>query len=234
MCQTSWPTGSVLHRPARAGRRDGLVRACGGAVLTVPTWWFTSGAGGRSARAAVACSRTACRAGCRGRPWKAVCSGGPRRSVEVTSDDCQELVNVERLDQEIRSARREEFIDGHRVRVAAEDDDRDRGGGWSGGELEQDLLAVGVGKAVVEQDQGRLVVDRRLDAVAAGHGSVQLDVRAPLLELAPEEEDVVLVVVDVQHDVVHGAGTVRGAGSAQWSSPAAKESSSWPSSVRSS
>src|SRR6266704_5321363 len=180
----------------------------------------------------------------RKRPWaaEAVRSGGYlllsgrslRRSVEVTSDDCQELVNVERLDQEIRSARREELVDGHRVRVAAEDDDRDRGGGWDGSKLEQDLLAVGVGKAVVEQDEGRLVVDRRLDAVPAGHGGMQLDVRAPVLEQALEEEDVVLVVVDVQHDAVHGAGTVRGAGSAPWSCPVAKKASSWPGWVRSS
>jgi hypothetical protein len=67
------------------------------------------------------------------------------------------------------------------------------------------LLAAGVGKAVVEQDKGGLAVDRHSDAVAAGHGGVQLDVGALALEQAPEEEDVVLVVVDVEHDAVHGA-----------------------------
>jgi hypothetical protein len=83
--------------------------------------------------------------------------------VEVASDDGHEPVNVERLDQVIRSARREEFVDDHRVRVAAEDDDRDRGRGLGGGELAQDLPAVDVGKAVVEQDKDRRVMTARPD-----------------------------------------------------------------------
>ena len=92
--------------------------------------------------------------------------------MEVTSDDCQELVNVERLDQEIRSARREEFVDGHRVRVAAEDDDRDRGGGGGSSKLEQDLLA-GCQKLLDEtsklvdanSDLGGALDDARLEVV---------------------------------------------------------------------
>ena len=59
----------------------------------------------------------------------------PIRSVEVAADDGQELVSLERLAQEIRSARRHDLIDGCRVRIAAENDDRNRGGGRDGGEL---------------------------------------------------------------------------------------------------
>ena len=59
----------------------------------------------------------------------ALCGSG-----EVTADDGQELVDVERLGQEIGGARGEEFGDGRLAGVAAEDDDRDRGGDLAGGE----------------------------------------------------------------------------------------------------
>jgi hypothetical protein len=93
-----------------------------------------------------------------------------------------------------------------------------------------ELLAI----AVIEQDEARLVVDRRRDAVAAGHGGAQLDVGALALEQTLDDQDVVRTVVDVQHDAVHGIGAVREAGPAWRSGPAATESSSRPSSVRSS
>src|ERR1700727_1555809 len=91
-----------------------------------------------------------------------------RRSVEVAAEDGQELLGLERLAQEIGGARRQEITDGRRVRVPAENDDRNRGGGRGGGEIAQDLLAGGVRKAVVEQDEAGPAVDRPPDARVAG------------------------------------------------------------------
>jgi CheY-like chemotaxis protein len=156
------------------------------------------------------------------------------RLGDITSYDRQELVDVERLGQELGGARRQEILDRLPAGVAAEDDDRDRGGGGVGGELTQDLLAAGVGKAVVEQDEGRLDVGRRLDAVSSGACRVQLDVRAPAREQAPDDHDAVPVVVDVEHGAAHGAGAVRCGWPGWRSCPAATESSSWPSAARSS
>lgn len=63
-----------------------------------------------------------------------------------------ELAGLERLAKEIRGARRKEFPDGGRVRVAAENDDRNRSGGRGGGEMAQDLLAAGA--AAAEREPG--------------------------------------------------------------------------------
>jgi len=52
---------------------------------------------------------------------------------------------------------------------------------------------------------GRPAVGRRPGAVASGLGRVQLDVRAGALEQALDDQNVVLVIVDVKHDAVHGA-----------------------------
>ena len=65
------------------------------------------------------------------------------------------------------------------------------------------------GRRLSSRIEGRLAVDRHPDAVAAGHRGVQQDVGALALEQAPEEDDVVVVVVDVEHDAVHSAGTFR-------------------------
>ena len=90
------------------------------------------------------------------------------------------------------------------------------------------------GRRLSSRMRAGLVRRRRRDAVAAGAGRVQLDVREGLPEKTLDDQDVVQVIVDVQHDAAHGAGADREAESAWRSCPAATESSSRPSSERSS
>ena len=130
--------------------------------------------------------------------------------MEVTSDDGQELVNVERLGQEVRGAR---------ARSSSTVT-----GSASPLRMTTGIAAVAGVAASWRRMCSPLVSGRRLssrmragwssiaalDAVAAGHGGVQLDVRAAALEQALDEQDVVLIVVDVQHDAVHGIGAARG------------------------
>lgn len=78
-----------------------------------------------------------------------------RGSVNVAVDHGQELVNIERLREELGGTDREGFTAGAGC-VATDDNDGDPGCGFCGGELAQDYAASGVGEVIVEDDEGRL------------------------------------------------------------------------------